>query len=339
MLGSLERHVKWFTDPSRHPTDYSLLLTFPVIAAFAVAALAIGAAAFIQRTVREPRVFRALERFAWLGPLVLGVHLGIALIAAAALGMLFVPSLRVERDAFGLALLVAEGVCGVLLLVGFATRPAAVALALLGVVAMEPFNFESILEQVHILGAAIFLFITGRGAISIDRVFRQQKALPVTEAPAIALTLLRVCMGVGIAFGALTEKLLDPGLAGALLTERPYLNFVAGLGVSNGRSSPRRSRSLAGSSCSAIFRTTGSCSRCSSRRARIRGRCASSCGRVGRHEAVGMTTARQRNVRTQLRRLTALALAVLVAMSVASVSTACGGPSDGPKPSGGVPSY
>ena len=199
------------------------------------AALATAAAAFVQRTVPEPRIFRALERFAWLGPLVLGVHLGIALLAAAALGMLFVPSLRVERDAFGFALLLAEGVCGVLLLVGFATRPAAVALALLGVVAMQPFNFESILEQVHILGAAIFLFITGRGAISIDRVFGQQRALNVPEAPAAALTLLRVCMGVGIAFGALTEKLLDPGLAGALLSERPYLNVLAGLGVSNGQ--------------------------------------------------------------------------------------------------------
>lgn len=235
MLGSLARHVKWFTDPSQHPTDYSLLLTFPVIAAFGVAALAVAAAAFVQRTVREPRIFRALERFAWLGPFVLGVHLGIALIAAATLGMLFVPSLRVERDTFGFALLVAEGVCGVLLLVGFATRPAAVALALLGVVAMEPFNFESILEQVHILGAAIFLFITGRGAISIDRVFGQQRALNMPEAPAAALTLLRVCMGIGIAFGALTEKLLDPGLAGALLSDRPFLNILAGLGVTNGQ--------------------------------------------------------------------------------------------------------
>lgn len=233
MLGSLARHVKWFTDPSRHPTDYSLLLTLPVIAAFAVAALAIAAAAVVQRTVREPRIFRALERFAWLGPLVLGVHVGVALIAAAARGMLFVPSLRVESDPFGFALLGIEALCGLLLFLGFATRPAAVTLALLGVVAMEPFNFESILEQVHILGAAIFLFITGRGAISIDRIFGQQRALPVTEAPAIALTLLRVCMGVGIAFGALTEKLLDPGLAGALLTERPYLNILAGLGVSN----------------------------------------------------------------------------------------------------------
>ncbi len=235
MLGSLARHVKWFTDPSRHPTDYSLLLTLPLVAGFAVAGLAIAVAAWFQRNVPEPRVFRALERFAWLGPLVLGVHVGVALIAAAVLGMLFVPSLRVERDEFGFALLAVEGICGVLLLVGFGTRVAAVALALLGVVAMQPFSFESVLEQVHILGAVIFLFITGRGAVSIDRVLRQQRALKVPEAPAVALTLLRVCMGVGIAFGALTEKLLDPGLANALLTERPYLNVVAGVGVSNGQ--------------------------------------------------------------------------------------------------------
>jgi uncharacterized membrane protein YphA (DoxX/SURF4 family) len=200
-----------------------------------VAALAIGTAAFVQRTIPEPRIFRALERFAWLGPLVLGVHLGIALIVAAALGMLFVPSLRVEPDAFGFALLGVEAVCGILLLLGFATRAAAVALALLGVVAMQPFSFESILEQIHILGAAIFLFIAGRGAMSIDRVFGHHRALPVQQAPAAALMLMRVCMGIGIAFGALTEKLLDPGLAGALLAERPYLNVLAGLGLSNGQ--------------------------------------------------------------------------------------------------------
>ncbi len=233
MLRSLARHVKWFTDPSRYPTDYSLLFTLPVVGAFAIAAVAIAVAAVVQRRVPEPRMFRVLERFAWLGPLVLGVHLGIALIVAAFLGMMFVPSLRIAPDAFGFALLAAEAACGILLLLGFATRVAAVALALLGVVAMEPFTFESILEQVHILGAAIFLFIAGRGAVSIDRVFGPNRALPVAEAPAAALTLLRICMGVGIAFGALTEKLLNPALAGALLIERPYLNVLALLGVSN----------------------------------------------------------------------------------------------------------
>jgi uncharacterized membrane protein YphA (DoxX/SURF4 family) len=210
-----------------------LLVTVPVIAAFAISGVAVAVAAWVQRTVPEPRIFRALERFTWLGPLVLGVHVGPALIVAAALGMLFVPSLRVERDGLGYALLAVQAACGGLLLLGLVTRWAAVALALLGIVAMQPFSFESILEQVHILGIAIFLFITGRGEVSIDRVFRRQRAVQVRQAPALALTLLRVCMGVGIAFGALTEKLLDPALAGALLAERPFLNVLAPIGLPN----------------------------------------------------------------------------------------------------------
>jgi uncharacterized membrane protein YphA (DoxX/SURF4 family) len=233
VLGSLARHVKWFIDPSRYPTDYALLVTVPVIAAFAISGVAVAVAAWVQRTVPEPRIFRALERFTWLGPLVLGVHVGPALIVAAALGMLFVPSLRVERDGLGYALLAVEAACGGLLLLGLVSRWAAVALALLGIVAMQPFSFESILEQVHILGIAIFLFITGRGEVSIDRVFRRQRAVQVRQAPALALTLLRICMGVGIAFGALTEKLLDPALAGALLAERPFLNVLAPIGLPN----------------------------------------------------------------------------------------------------------
>lgn len=233
MFGSVARHVKWFTDPKPYPTNYELLFTLPVLAAFALGALAVAVAAIVQRKVKEPDIFRVLERFAGLGPLALGLHLGIALVVAAIVGLLFVPALRVERDAFGLAILAVEGICGVLLALGLATRAAAVALALLGVVAMQPFTFESILEQVHILGAAVFLFIVGRGAVSLDRIFGQHRALPVDEAPAAALMLLRIAMGFGIAFGALTEKLLNPALANALLTERPYLNVLAGLGLPN----------------------------------------------------------------------------------------------------------
>src|SRR5438477_341226 len=52
-------------------------------------------------------------------------------------------------------------------------------------------------------------------------------------APTWALTLLRVALGFAIALGALTEKLLDPGLAQALLDERPYLNVLRGIGLGN----------------------------------------------------------------------------------------------------------
>jgi len=226
-------HVKWFTDPRGHPTDYSLLLSGPVIAAFVVALAAVGVASLLQRRGREPEMFRSLERFAGFGPLALGVHVGVALIAAALLGMLFVPSLRVVMDDEGVVLLGWELVVGIAIALGAATRPAAVGLAILGVIAMMPFTFESILEQVHLLGAAVFLFVVGRGPISVDGLLGQRRSIEHENAPTFALHVLRIAMGFGVAFNALTEKLLDPGLSAQLLAERPELNVVRGFGITD----------------------------------------------------------------------------------------------------------
>jgi uncharacterized membrane protein YphA (DoxX/SURF4 family) len=226
-------HVKWFTDPSRHPTDYSLLLAVPVIVAFVFALTAVGAAYVVQHRAREPRRIRALERFAGFGPLALGVFVGVALMAAAVVGLLFVPSLPVTRDTAGTVLLVAEFAIGAALALGAGTRPAAVGLALLGAIAMVPFSLESILEQVHLLGAAICLYVIGRGPIAVDELFGQRRSIENDRAPQVALMVLRIAMGFGIAYTALTEKLLNPGLAVALLQQRPELNIVRGLGVSD----------------------------------------------------------------------------------------------------------
>ena len=49
-------HVKWFTDPARHPTDWSLLASWPVLAAFGIALAATAAAFVVQHRVREPSV-------------------------------------------------------------------------------------------------------------------------------------------------------------------------------------------------------------------------------------------------------------------------------------------
>ncbi len=232
LLGTLP-HVKWFTDPRPHPTHYELLLSVPVLAAFAIALFGVGVAYLIQHRVPEPRVIRSLERFARTGPLALRIALGVSLIAAALAGWLFVPSLAVEPDGGGYALLAVEVLCGGLILAGWRTRYAALLLAALGVVAMVPFSFESILEQVHILGIAVFLFIAGPGAVSLDARRDAQRAFADRRAPAAALFLLRLAMGFGIAYGALTEKLLNPALAGALLDQRPFLNVLRPLGVSD----------------------------------------------------------------------------------------------------------
>jgi uncharacterized membrane protein YphA (DoxX/SURF4 family) len=224
-------HVKWFTDPSPYPTQYGLLLTPPVLIAFAVALVAVGVAWWVQRSVPEPFPLRSLERFAEATPLVLGLHVGVALAAAAVAGWLFVPSLRVARDEPGIALLVVEAVVGVLIALGLYTRLAAAVLALLGVIAMAPFSFESILEQVHILGIAAFFFLVGRGQISLDRSRGVRPRVAGGAVPSWALTLVRVAMGFGIAYTALTEKLLNPPLGMALLAARPEINILRAFGI------------------------------------------------------------------------------------------------------------
>ena len=227
-------HVKWFTDPRLHPTHYDLLLSGPVIAAFAIALAATGVAYLIQHRVPEPKAVRSLERYAKTGPLALRIALGVALIAASAANWLFVPSLVLENDSVGLALRVVEAASGLFLLAGLFTRYVAIVLALLGIVAMFPFSIESILEQVHILGIALYLFITGPGPVSLDaRRDAGQLVVDHRKAPAAAINLLRIAMGFGIAYGALTEKLLNPPLAQALLDQSPFLNVLRPLGVSD----------------------------------------------------------------------------------------------------------
>lgn len=227
-------HVKWFTDPSLYPTQYLLLLSAHVWLAFALALAAVGVAWWIQHNVPEPPQVRILERFARFGPTALGLHIGVALLVAAALGLLFVPSLEVEPDdPLGTLILAMEGVAGLSIVLGLATRAGALVLALLGIVAMQPFTFEAILEQVHILGIAIFLFLIGRGPLSIDRMRRVRPPVEGELVPSAALVALRVLMGFGIAYSALTEKLLNPELSRSLLIAHPELNMLRFAGVTD----------------------------------------------------------------------------------------------------------
>src|SRR5204862_428210 len=82
-------------------------------------------------------VMKPFERFARIAPTALGLHVGIALLALAALGILFSPNLHPSDEPLGRAILVVEAMCGLMLLLGLATRAAAVLLALLGIAAMQ----------------------------------------------------------------------------------------------------------------------------------------------------------------------------------------------------------
>ena len=227
----MSAHVKWFVDWRNYPTQYALLLSSRFAAALAISVIVIGAAWWVQRNVREPRLLRFFDRFVDWGPFFVGTHAGLPLLVAALSDRLFAPHLFVHIDSqASYVLLAAEGLVGALLVLGLFTRAAAVGLAVLGPLAASYFGWEGIVEQLHFLGIALFLVLIGRGPLSLDRVL-QRRQIPQPRAPTWAITLLRVLSGAGIAFNALTEKILNPALSAALLQQRPELNPLRALGV------------------------------------------------------------------------------------------------------------
>lgn len=223
-------HVKWFAPWSEHPTDYGLLLSPRMALAAGLALGVVLLAAVAERLWHEPAIFRRLDGLVRWGPFFVGTHAGLPLVVAAVTGRLFAPHLYVEQNALGLGLLAFELAVGALLVVGLFTRAAAVGLVFLGPLAALPFGFEGIVEQVHFLGIALFLFLIGRGPLALDRL-RRPAGTPDARVPLWAVTMLRVLAGLSVAFTALTEKVLNPALSAALLYLRPELNVARGLGM------------------------------------------------------------------------------------------------------------
>ena len=98
-----------------------------------------------------------------------------------------------------------------------------------GVGAAAGLGWETALENLHYLGAAVFFYCAGRGPYSMDRML-----FPALDSsPALArhaLPALRISIGVGFAFVAFTEKLANPALARLFLEQHP-LNFTAAVGL------------------------------------------------------------------------------------------------------------
>lgn len=227
----MSEHVKWFVNWRDYPTQYGLLFSERTAIAVGVAAAIVALAWWIQRNVHEPRVLAFFDRFAKWGPFFVGTHAGLPLLIAALSGRLFAPHFFVSFDSPATyALIAAEGIVGLLLVIGLFTRYAAVGLAILGPLAASSFGWEGVVEQIHFLGIALFLFLLGRGPVSLDQALRPAKK-PDADVPTWAVTLLRVLAGFSISFNALTEKILNPDLSLALLRERPELNAGRVLGL------------------------------------------------------------------------------------------------------------
>ena len=162
----------------------------------------------------------------WI-PRLLGIHLGVALLALAATGAFLVPSIDDLHGAGGSALLLVEGGLGVWLVTGYRLRPAAALVLALGPLLAVTSHPVALLECANLAAVAAFLVILPPG--------EDRNGAAETRPETLRWALLAMRLGVGVALIALafSEKFTNPVLSRMTLDDYPQLNVfdLVGIGV------------------------------------------------------------------------------------------------------------
>ena len=159
-------------------------------------------------------------------PRLLGVHLGISLLALSLTGAVLDPSVQAPGGAAGAAVLLPQVVVGALLVLGVAVRPAALAVVAAGPVLVVLHGPRSLLLCAVLVGVALFL------AVVPPQRSRSGAAELCLRCLDPALLLLRVGAAVSLISLAVVEKLANPAMGAAMLEQQPVLNLLAPLDVS-----------------------------------------------------------------------------------------------------------
>ncbi|GAB1639782.1 hypothetical protein [Krasilnikovia sp. MM14-A1259] len=222
-------HEKWFVPgPDSYPTEWAFVwrpLTLTLIIAVVAAAAGWRWAARKFLPTPELRVLHPLGRLVPYVPRLLAVHLGVSLLAAAVTGHFLTHDLEVEHLVGGSALLLVEGALGVWFITGVRLRPAAIALALGGPLALLVTGPVGLLSAMDLLGVAVFLAFVPPSDAAFGRVE------PSAEALRRALLALRLGAGGALITLAFAEKLANPALARETLRLFPQLDVFALVGI------------------------------------------------------------------------------------------------------------
>jgi hypothetical protein len=221
----LPAHERWFVDSA--PADWGFFLrALPLALTVAVVVVTVVWRRVALRFDRpELPVLRGLGRLVPWVPRLLGVHLGVALLALAASGAFVTPAVDDLHSTGGSILLLLEAALGIWLITGFQQRPAAALTLALGPIMAAFTGPMALLECANIAAVAAFLVIAPAGA---DR--HGATALSQTQ---LRWALLALRAGVGIALIALafTEKFTNPTMARETLGQFPALNVFSLVGL------------------------------------------------------------------------------------------------------------
>jgi hypothetical protein len=224
-------HEKWFVDASQYETDWGFFFSAGSLIAVAVMTVIaiVWRLVFTKLPSPELPFLAPLAKLRPWIPRLIGIHLGIALLALGLRGAFLAPSLSVHDLPGGDALAFAEGALGAWFIAGFMLRAAAILLVIAGPIALLIEGPVSLLEAIPLLGIAAFLIVLSPspdrwGATEVD---------PLTVRR--AMQLLRLGVGIGLIVLAFSEKFANPDMARAILHDNPDLNVfeLVGIGLSD----------------------------------------------------------------------------------------------------------
>jgi hypothetical protein len=222
---ALPAHERWFVDSA--PADWGFFLRpLPLALALAVVAVTVVWRRVALRLDRpELPVLERLGRLVPWVPRILGVHLGVALLALAASGAFITPTLDDLHSTGGTIRLLFEAALGVWLITGFQQRAAAALTLVLGPIMAAFTGPMALLECANIAAVAAFLVIAPAGA--------NRHGATTLSGIQLRWALFALRAGVGIALVALafTEKFTNPSMARETLEQYPALNVFGLVGL------------------------------------------------------------------------------------------------------------
>lgn len=219
-------HERWF-GPSYAGGDWGFYFSVLPLALTAAVVVVTVVWRLVALRIHRPEltVLQPLAAFSPWVPRLLGVHLGVSLLALAATGAFLTPAVDDLDGIVGSALLLGEAALGVWLVTGFRLRVAAALTLALGPVLGVTAGAAALAECANLAAVAAFLVVLSPGPDAHGAVAPTQAQLRW------ALLLLRLGVGVALVALAFTEKFTNPEMALHILAEYPELNVLAAVGI------------------------------------------------------------------------------------------------------------
>lgn len=222
----LPQHERWFVE-SQDAGDWSFFASpLPLALTATVVVVAIAWRVVALRFDRPELPFLApLGRLVPWVPRLLGIHLGVALLALAATGAFMTPANDHLHGASGISLLLAEAALGVWLIAGYQVRVAAALVLAMGPALALVAGATALGESANLAAVAAFLVVVPPEKDA------NGEARPRANQLRIGLLLLRFGVGAALIVLAFTEKLTNPAMALDTLEHYPALNVFDTVGI------------------------------------------------------------------------------------------------------------